>query len=178
MTVMLALLLQQDPDQALREFESAWSKKTDDASRIAAITSVSIARSDKILDSLIEKLQGRGSDALLEALVKGIRVYANEKAIDTLYKRLKDFEKKPAVFQAVVEGIGMGKKLSRPRVEDLYKYFKPAYHQETSIQVPVIRALGSIRHKSSVEPLLERLKKAQSDMQQYIGKPPPGCDGD
>lgn len=47
-----------------------------------------------------------------------------------------------------------------------------------SVQVSVVRALGRVRHKSSIVPLLRRLKKAQQDMQAYIGKPPPGCDGD
>lgn len=175
MTLVLLLLLQQDPDQALRDFEKAWTARSDDSSRAGAITSVSICRSDKILDSLIAKLKNAKNEILFEALVKGIREYRNAKAVDALYGLLKDCEKKPAVFQAVMEGIGMGEKHSRPRVKELHKYLKS---YSDNVQVPVIRALGRIRHKSSVEPLIERLKKAQHDMRDYIaGAKLAGCDG-
>lgn len=114
MMLALFLCLQQDPDQALKDFEKDWSRNRD---RGSAIVAVSMCRSDSILESLISKLKDADRDALLEGLVKGIRQYQNQKSVDTMYGHLRGFEKRPAVFQAAVEGIAMGEKLSRGRVE-------------------------------------------------------------
>jgi hypothetical protein len=167
-------------DKALAEFEKTWRTKRDDASRTNAITPLTMYRSDKILQSLLEKAELERSNQVKEALLKAIRDYReSEKAIDFLYEQITKNRKMPSVLQTCFEGLGGGKpQLTRKRVGELHEYLKSKYNRDMNVQVPVVKALGGIRHKSSVEPLMERLKKAQTDMREYIkGSNLPNCDG-
>lgn len=188
MDLLLAavLLLAQDDkaaEQALADFEKAWRKSgRDEAGRTNAITPLTMHRSDKILESLLAKAEAERSNQVKEALIKAIREYRdNEKAVEFLYDQIKpDMNKKmPSVKQSSFEGLGAAKPaLTRPQVKEIHEYLKSKYNRDTSVQVPAVKALGGIRHKSSVEPLIERLKKAQQDMREYIkGQNLPNCDG-
>lgn len=180
----LLLVAQQDDkaaEQALLDFEKAWRKSArDDAGRTTAITPLTMHRSDKILESLLAKAEAERSNQVKEALIKAIREYReNEKAVEFLYDQLDKNKKMPSVMQTCFEGLGAAKPaLTRPKVKEIHEYLKNKYNRDMSIQVPAVKALGGIRHKSSVEPLIERLRKAQQDMREYIkGQNLPNCDG-
>jgi HEAT repeat protein len=177
--LILAQQTDKDVEQALKTFESAWKKcARDEGGRANAITPLTMYKHDSILDSLLRKLESEKSGNVKEALVKAIGFYTeSEKAAEALFDQLDKNKKTPNVMQAAFQGIGSLKpKLSRPHVDDVHEYVKT---KDMSVAVPAVRALGCIRHKSSIPILIERLKRAQQDMREYIqGANLPNCDGD
>lgn len=181
LAAILALAQQDAADQALKDFETAWRKAArDEGARANSITPLLMHKSEKILDSLLAKAEGERSNQVKESLIKAIREYKDkEKAVDFLYDQLEKNKKMPSVMQACFEGLGGAKPaLTRPKVKEIHGYLINKYNRDMNIQVPAVKSLGGIRAKDSVEPLIERLKKAQQDMRDYIkGQNLPNCDG-
>lgn len=186
MAYMLAALLalgagQEDKevDEAIRQFKSAWWKAGRDAGpKVAAITPLTILRHEKVLDLLLTKMKSEDSAQVKEALVAAIGKYTDsEKAAASLVDQLDENRKMPNVMQACFQGLGSLKPaLTRPYVTKVNDFIK---HKDMSIAVPAVNALACIRHKSSVAPLLDRLRRAQQDMREYIqGQALKNCDGD
>lgn len=168
-----------DADEALKQFAAAWKKAArDDGGRIAAITALSNTKHDKILNVLIERIQSETSSAVKEALAGTIGQYDDsEKAAKTLVEELDKNGKQPNVMQKIFQGLGsIRNKRTRPYVKKVNEFVP---HKDMSIAVPAVVALGAIRDKSSVTILMERLRKAQQDMREYVqGERLANCDGD
>jgi len=166
-------------EEAIRQFKDAWRRAVrDEGGRAAAVVPLTLHRHEKILELLFEKLEGEDSPNVKEALVKALSQYVeSEKVAGTLYDQLKKNRKMPNVMQAVFQGLGSLKPaVSRPRVEEIHELVK---HRDMSLAVPAVNSLGCIRHKSSIPVLMERLRRAQQDMRDYIkGQNLPNCDSD
>lgn len=182
LATLLALFAGQDDkevDEAIRQFKSAWWKAGRDAGpKVAAITPLTILRHEKILDLLLSKLKAEDGAQVKEALVAAIAKYTDsQKAAAALVDQLDENRKMPNVMQACFQGLGSVKPaLSRPHVAKVNEFIK---HKDMSLAVPAVNALACIRHKSSVSPLMDRLRRAQQDMREYImGQAIKNCDGD
>ena len=179
---ILALFAGQDDkeiDEAIQQFKSAWWKAGRDAGpKAAAVTPLTIHRHEKILELLLSKLKAEDSPQVKEALVGAVGKYTeSEKAAAALVDQLDENRKMPNVMQACFQGLGSLKPaLTRPSVAKVNEFIK---HKDMGLAVPAVQALACIRHKSSVPPLLDRLRRAQQDMREYImGQALKNCDGD
>jgi|GEM_PF-4362082 len=178
LAILLALQDEKAAADALRAFEMEWAKCSQDAAgRRRAITPLKIHRTEKILDSLIKKVGTERETEVREELVRTLSLYIdNPKAADFLYDQLDKNLKWSAVMTALFEGLGRAlPKLTRPKVEKVNAYVK---HPNLTYARDSIRALGLIRHKSSLPALIERLRKCQQDMREYIRSAKlKNCDG-
>ncbi len=182
LTALLALSSVQgdkEIDEAIRQFKSAWWKAGRDAGpKTAAVAPLTILRHEKILELLLSKLKGEDSAQVKEALVGAVGKYTDsEKAAAALVDQLDENRKMPNVMQACFQGLGSLKpELARPHVAKVNEFVK---HKDMSLAVPAVNSLACIRHKSSVPPLMDRLRRAQQDMREYIqGQALKNCDGD
>lgn len=165
-------------DEALAQFEKDWrTNARNPAGRRAALTPLTGFKSEKILDSLIAKLGPEREEEVREALVRAIGTYGdNAKSVDCLIEQLDSNLKMPAVRLAAFESLTHASpKLTRPRVDKVNARVRD---KDVLIAAAAVRTLGGIRHKSSLAVLVERLRKCQQDMRQYIeGSKLPNCDG-
>jgi hypothetical protein len=181
--VLLALLLVpvQDVDRvdrvdrAIARFRGTWKKSREESVRAGAIIRLTNLRDPKILACLTEKLPRERSPHLREKLVFAIGQYTdNADAAGILFDELKRNRDFPNVIQVALQNLGgMETGRTRPRVREVNRFIPS---RDLMLAISAIRALGFIRHKSSVTALVDRLRRCQQDMRKFImGEKLPDC---
>ncbi len=83
-------------------------------------------------------------------------------------------EDRVQAFDLALQNLGgMETGRTRPRVREVNRFIPS---RDLMLAISAIRALGFIRHKSSVTALVDRLRRCQQDMRKFImGEKLPDC---
>jgi HEAT repeat protein len=156
LTLALALTAQDDKaaDDALDAFKAAF-KSAVEADRVAAVVELAKTRHPKTLARLAPLLSSDGATVRMAA-AKGLSEFADlrKPAGAALLAAVPANAKLPAVQAALIEAVGVLRDpASLPALHRAYE------EKETAVAKAAIAASGGFRSPTSIEPLLELLKK-------------------
>jgi HEAT repeat protein len=157
MMLLLLLTLAQDDkaaDEALDAFKGAM-RSAIEAERVAAVSELSKVRHAKVLARLTPLLASDGPTVRMAA-AKGLSEFADlrKPATTALLAAMPPNAKLPAVQASLLEAVGVLREPSA--LPALHRAFE---EKETAVAKAAIAACGGFRSATSVEPLLELLKK-------------------
>ena len=167
MIACLLLALAQDDnaaDDALDAFKAA-IKSTVEADRVAAVVELAKVRHAKTLARLAPLLSSDGPTVRLAA-AKGLSEFADlrKPASAALLSALPANAKLPAVQAALVEALGVLREPSS--LAAVHRLFE---EKEAAVAKAAVAATGGFRSGTSIEPLLELLKKIDKSLKAEVG---------
>ena len=183
---LLFLSLQQNVDEKeakamLSQFNKSYNTAREDhGKREGAVNALSQRQHPLLLDRLIEVGRIEKTMKVRAAAAEGLGEYAkSEKAAEALVSWLRKDQLKDEFYvvdQRCLISIGMlDSEVSRKIVDKVNDWFD---FREAGVAKAAVMAAGKIRHASSIEPLMEEMKRNQREMLKFItGEKVDGCDG-
>jgi HEAT repeat protein len=183
--LLLAPLLQQDVDdkeakQLLVQFNKAYGNaREDEGQREGALAFLRQKHHPILLDRLIEVGKLDRSAKVRAACAEGLGEYRQtKKAAKALVDMLDNKPNADAylISQRAFESLGsLDCAITREHAEDINKWYS---FREANVAKAAAAAAGTMRHVSSIEPLLDEMQRCQREMLKFItGEKIDGCDG-
>jgi hypothetical protein len=165
--------------EALRTFEVAWRGAKEDGAREGAITVLRHATHAKLLEKLVEV--GRGASPKVRAVcAQGLgQYYQTPKAAEVLVGWLNGTDTGADVVTLnirVFESLSsFDCAIARRHAASVHAFFK---HRDTSVAKAAVAAAGAIRHRDSIDPLLEEWEQCRKRLVgRFLQHNIQGCDG-
>lgn len=148
--------------------------------RVEAVRDLNQPLNAGILDALAKPLEKDVSPRVKQEVLRVLADYATEaKAADAIGKLIKNYNRRrgvtpPVLRTALVSFSRMRPKLSRPYVKSVNKLID---YKDVDVSQAAIEALGYIRHRDSMRPLIGQLLAHQKSIKGIIDTTSKSCDG-
>lgn len=189
-----AICMADDVDDAISKFRSEFRFATK-YEKLNLVTDLAKIVDERVLKMLVdeyywEEEKKSGNQEIIEQILRNAAAYKESEFAGKFFNKVleKQLEKGQYKFNlsyiklAMIGMAGLKKEISRQHVAVFNKFIKEAINrrltEETTIDT--LRALAVIRHKSSIQPLIDLMKRVQQDLRTFITnnkKLFEGCDG-
>lgn len=181
---LLWLFAQQpvDSDAVIKDFNERWKAASRDPKqgedkKISLLVFLGNHQDEKVLDVLIEKLndkspnvRARAADIIGNYSERVVSRKALEDAAGVLARALdNDYnEKQLQTMASLLRALASLKQAGRPEVQRVNVFLRQKY--DTEIIKGAVNAVGTIRHRSSIEPLIDLIQALHSEINSYFDK--------